>query len=762
VITLVLLLAPQAVEPTQAFLDRHCRECHGAEKPKGDFRLGQLAADPKLWLKVREQVVEGAMPPAKKPRPSKEEIDALAAAIDVRVAAAENARRAAQGRVLLRRLNRVEYQNTVRDLLGIDIDLNEVLPLDPVADGFDNNAEALRVSSFSMEQYLEAADRVLNAAIANTPKPWSIQKRYSVKDERSVKATGDVYRHLEDAVAIFSSWESANICVTMWNFTTKFRGRYRVKISAYGFQTGAPVRFRVLTGTFQGVTESRLVGYFEVPAGKPSEIDFVAHMEPRNTLRIIAEGLGVTPPTVQKAGAQNYKGPGLAVQWVDVDGPLMEEWPPASHRKLLGELSQAKISGDRLEVVSEKPAVDALRVLRDFARRAFRREDVDLQPYLARVKAKLAAGDSFEQALRVGLKAILVAPDFLYLREKPGKLDEFALASRLSYFLWSSMPDEELLGLAAKKELSTSLRPQVERMLKNPKAAAFTRNFAGQWLNLRAIDATVPDPALYPEYNDVLKVAMVQEATLFFDELLKNDLSLTRFVASDFTMLNGPLAQHYGIPGVEGLEFRRVPLPPGSPRGGVLTMAAVLKVTANGTSTSPILRGAWVLDRVLGTPPPKPTVDVEAVEPDIRGATTIREQLAKHRERPECASCHRKIDPPGFALESFDVIGGWRDHYRSVGKGEAVPGRRYLKGPAVDPSDVLFKDIHEYKELLLKDPDLLARALAGKLLGYATGGPPATADKPDVEAIVRAIRDKDYGLRSLVHEIVASRPFLHK
>ena len=232
---------------------------------------------------------------------------------------------------------------------------------------------------------------------------------------------------------------------------------------------------------------------------------------------------------------------------------------------------------------------------------------------------------------------------------------------------------------------------------------------------------------------------MVKEVYLFFDEVLKNDLSLTNFVASDFTMLNGRLAEHYGIPGVEGLEFRKVSLPPDSHRGGVLTMAGVLKVTANGTTTSPILRGAWVLDRILGTPPPKPPVDVEAVEPDIRGATTIREQLAKHRQVAACAGCHAKIDPPGFALENFDVIGGWREHYRSIGDGEpvTVDGRRmrYQNGPPVDAADVLpdgrrFRNIDEYKQLLLADKDQLARALAEKLLTYATGAPPTTADRP--------------------------------
>jgi hypothetical protein len=356
------------------------------------------------------------------------------------------------------------------------------------------------------------------------------------------------------------------------------------------------------------------------------------------------------------------------------------------------------------------------------------------------------------------------------------------------------MPDEELLVLAedssrhapraaaadgtrsvpATLQDPEVLRAQVERMLNSPKAAAFTENFVGQWLGLRDIDFTEPSHQLHPEFDDMLKVSMVRETELFFAELLKNDLSVMNFVDSDFTMLNGRLAKHYGIPGVEGWEFHKTPLPPDSHRGGVMTMASALKVTANGTSTSPVTRGAWVLDRILGTPPPRPPENVAALEPDIRGATTIREQLAKHRQIETCAACHARIDPAGFALESFDVIGGWRENYRVAGwfrgaEEVTVEGRKmnYYKGLKVDPADVLadgraFASIDELKKLLLSDKDQIARGLTIKLVTYATGGPPATADLPQIDAIVARVREKNYGFRSLIHEIVQSELFRMK
>ncbi len=761
----------------------HCSRCHSsdAKDPKGKFRVDKLSSDfadavnRDRWLGVLKRVTAGEMPPKAEPRPAAKDMRAVTDWITAGLAAtpAKNS-----GRVALRRLNRIEYENTVRDLLGVDIDLREMLPPDTSANGFDNNGEALHTSSFLMDRYLEAADTALSMAIANLPQPPLVKKRYFLKEERIVKiSTESVYLDRPDALVMYSSsgWNA----ITVGQFYPPDRGKYRIRISAFGHQSSAkPVTFRVDAGPMLMGTKNHLVGYFDVPADKPKVIEFVDHFEARNHIRISPHGLA-NAQTVVKLGAEKYDGAGLAVQWVDVEGPLHDTWPPESHRRIFGDLPQGKApvynSSNRVEVTSTNPESDAARIMRDFVRRAYRRAvtDDDVKPFVTLVTKKLAEKYSFEQAVRVGLKAVLVSPDFLFLQEKPGKLTDFALANRLSYFLWSTMPDEELLSLAGRKKLSQPdvLRGQVERMLKHAKATSFTENFLGQWLSLRDIDFTSPDTRLYPEFDEMLKTSMISETHLFFNDLLTNDLSLTNLVASDFTFLNERLAKHYGIPAVEGPHMRKVTLPADSHRGGVMTMGSVLKVTANGTSTSPVVRGAWVLDRILGTPPAPPPAGIAAVEPDIRGATTIREQLAKHRQIATCAGCHTKIDPPGFALESFDVIGGWRDHYRSVGNGKPVTlaGRRmpYAEGKKIDPADELpdgrkFRDIDELKQLLLADKDQLARALTVQLLTYAIGASPAAGDKVEIESVVKKIRDKNDGLRSLVHEIVQSKAFQTK
>ncbi len=785
IIPLILAVASMtaADDPTRPFFEAHCIKCHSGEKPKGDLRLDNLTAnlDDKTtrerWHDVLDKIESGEMPPKAKPRPPKESARVVTDWITVQLTAASAKLGATEGRVVLRRLNRTEYENTVRDLLGVEARLKEALPLDTSADGFDNVGDALHTSSFLMDQYLLAAEMALDQAIANRPQPPKLeQKRTGLKDAYQVRSNSEnVFRKQDERVVMFSS--SQWVAATM--FYIAERGRYRFRMSVSGTQSAAkPVTFSVRSGGGgMGGAKANLIGYFDAPADKPTVIEFTDQMEPKTSITILPYDLP-NAQTVKKVGSEKWDGPGLAVDWVEMEGPLNETWPPESHRRIFGDLKQAKApiynQSTRVEVVSDDPAGDARRILASFARRAFRRpvSDEEMKPFAALVEKRMAEKSSFEQAMRAALSAIMTSPEFLFLREPAGKLSDLALASRLSYFLWSTMPDDELLSLAEKGKLSdaATLRAQVERMIADPKAATFTENFTGQWLGLREIDATDPSHLLYPEYDDMLKASMLRETQLFFTEVLRSDLSVANFLASDFSMLNGRLARHYGIEGVEGWEFKRVPLPRGSHRGGVLTMASVLKVTANGTSTSPIVRGAWVLDRILGTPPSPPPPDIPALEPDIRGATTMREQLAKHRQLESCASCHVKIDPPGFALENFDVIGGWRDHYRSRGgKAKEVNGRKlpYGDGLKVDPAHVLpdgrkFASIDEFKQLLLADKETFARALTAKLITYATGAAPDIADKNRVAAIVTKATTQGLGFKTLIHEITQSDLFQTK
>ncbi len=769
----------QFEQHVQPLFARYCLDCHGPNSQEKNLRLDQLGADftntanRMAWQTVLKRLQAGEMPPADHPQPSAPELQTLIQSIRGQFSTNE-----AQGRVVLRRLNRTEYQNTVCDLFGIKINLKSQLPEDGEANGFDNAAAALHTSPFLMERYLEAADMALDRAIVNGPRPPLIQTRIPAAETRQIKVTTEsVFRHLNDAVVCFSSspWQT----VGLTGFYPPDGGNYRFRILAAGFQSeGKPVTYRVTAGQTRLAGKDGLVGYFDAPANQASVTEFIQYMEPRTTINILPYGLAAAQ-TVNAIGADKYQGPGLALGWVEVEGPLYDAWPPTSHANIFGDLEQAPAPtfnfSRRVEVVSQQPLVDAARILTKFTRRAFRRpvKPADVQPYLDIVKDKLAAEYTFEQAMRAALKGVLLSPEFLFLREAPGQLDDFALASRLSYFFWSSMPDEELFALAEQGKLSQPevLRVQVERMLSDAKAAAFTENFVGQWLRLREIDFTEPSGRLYPEYDHMLKVSMIRETELFFEELLKHDLSVSNFIASDFSLINGRLARHYNIPGPSGWEFQKVKLPPDSHRGGVLTMASVLKVTANGTTTSPVMRGAWVLDRILGTPPSPPPDEVPGLDPDIRGATTIREQLASHRALETCASCHVKMDPPGFALESFDVIGGWREKYRVTGGGQpvSIDGKRmtYNEGKPVDPADVLadgrrFENIDQYKQLLLEDQDQIANALAVRLVAYATGSAPSPADQPRIEQIVANIRERDYGLRSLIHEVVKSELFQRK
>jgi len=760
--------------PFRGFFDRHCVTCHSGEKPKGDWRIDELGSDfsdkknRARWENVQEQLASGAMPPKAKPRPPENEVRALTDWIGAQVSAV-SAKDKNDGRVVLRRLNRVEYENTVRDLFAVNVAVKEILPEDTITQGFDNVGAALNVSPVLMERYLEAADVVLNAAVAPVHKLESKTERLDLFDSLPKWFLAGVWKRDEGVMLFRNSGESAT---DLRKFKARAPGRYRFRIAASAHNSQTPLPMAVLVGNFvvSGFGDVRHLGYFDAPPDTPAVIEFEERLGAKNdTVKVTPVGLPFV--YLNEKNMPEYPGPGLQIHWIEVEGPLPEAWPSESYRRVFGDVDPK--SGT---------LADAEKLLRALLPKAFRRPtaESEVKPYVALVAKSLEGGQSFEAALRCGIKGVLASPKFLYFRETAGALDDYALASRLSYFLWSTMPDDALLEVAARGELHKPdvLHAQVERMLQHPRAKAFTENFTGQWLGLRKIAANAPDKALYPEFDELLQWSSVQETHLFFDELLKENLSVTNFVDSDFAMLNGRLAKHYGIPGVEGVAFRKVALKPEYHRGGVMTQASVLKVTANGTTTSPVLRGAWVLDRIIGKPAPPPPPNVPAIEPDIRGAVTIREQLAKHRQNETCAACHARIDPPGFALENYDVIGGWRENYRAVGMKNKVNNRvgplakylaeyKYGVGPKVECGDTLpdgqkFATIEEFKKLLLANPEQIARSFTEKLVIYATGHTVGHDDRKAINAILADAQKSGYGLRTLVHAVVGSELFRNK
>jgi mono/diheme cytochrome c family protein len=768
----------QAADPDYArhirpFLDKHCIDCHGEDSAKAGLRLDSLAPEfeavdkARRWTKVLERLEAGDMPPKKQPRPPQAERDQVTAWINECMLDAERRAQPPPESITLRRLTRLQYENTVHDLLAIDLPLKERLPEDNRVLGFDNVGEAQNLSAKQVESYLEAADAAIDAAVVKRSRPETWKRRYRPLELISADQTDSVL-DLEDAVVLFGGQFSPH----EFHRLVKDEGWYRFRLSAYACRSrdqsvAIEVRYHNLSTEKQA-----MVGYFDAPPDSPQVIEFVCRLTPG--VPILNFTVRKLPSPARPRNVKEYSGPGLAVQWLEIEGPVIDSWPPASHRHLFGDLPLRPVAPHStvLSVVSEQPRADAERLLRAFMRRAYRRpvSPQEAQPFVDLVARQLDNKKSFEQAMRVGYKAILCSPGFLFFQDKRGQADDSALAARLSYFLWNRTPDDELSQLAERGVLARpdTLRTQVERLLNHPNARGFVENFVAQWLEVRLIDATVPDKKLYPEFagydNDVLlRGSIVKEPELFFAELLKRDLSLANFVDADFAILNDRLAQHYGITGVKGSSMRVVKLPPETHRGGVLTQASVLKVTANGATTSPVVRGAWVLRNIVGKPTDPPPPNAGAVEQDFRGTRTIRELLEKHRRDVSCARCHAKIDSLGFALENFDVMGRWRDQYRVLGE----PNQASKNGSKVEadyqlPDGRDIRNIDDLKKFLLEDKDQLARALTEKLLIYGTGRGPRFSDRAAVKEIVARLRAKDYGLRSLIHEIVQSPTFLNK
>jgi hypothetical protein len=488
------------------------------------------------------------------------------------------------------------------------------------------------------------------------------------------------------------------------------------------------------------------------------------------------------PDRWQNPLAERDGQPGVVFRWLEVEGPIYDQWPPAGHEVLFGKLplEPSTRPGLKVEVVSKNADADEERLLAQFVQQAYRRPTGrnEARRFLPIVEQARNTGSSFTEAMLVGYTAVLCSPEFVRLQEPPGRLDDFALATRLACFLRNGPPDTELRALAQRGMLHhpSVLRAQTDRLLRAPEARRFVDAFLDCWLDLRRMWLTAPDPILYPDYylDDLLTESAQEETQQFFTALVQGNLPARNLIHSDFAVLNERLARHYGIPGVEGALFRRVSLPTDSPRGGLLTQASVLKVTANGTTTSPVQRGGWIMERLLGKPPPPPPAAVPAVEPDIRGAVTVRQQLEKHRTQEACSFCHQKIDPAGFALESFDVMGGWRERYRAQGdgvpeKGLGKGGQKFAFHAALPvdstgelPDGRAFLDIRDFKRLLLDDERQIARNLLRQLTIYATGAPIHFSDRAEIERILTHTQATGYPVRSLIHELIQSPLFRNK
>ena len=839
------------------FFEKHCGDCHDAGTKEGGLDLMSLKTDlanPQVfatWVKIHDRIRAGEMPPPKEQRPPATESEKLISWLRDSLIQSDLERQKTQGRTTLRRLTRAEYENTVRDLLALPgIPLQSLLPADGSTHGFDKHSDALDMSHVQIAKYAEAADEALDMAIAVQPQAPSVyKKRLSMAGTYIVDhilMNGDAvllkdkkpdpnflpsgsHKHIgqgehekagvfsEDSTVGMFRHDDESFQPMFAKFAVVYPGRYRIRASLWSFfwnkgevlpakETGAARLSAVkLRGNGHGSSEgSRVLNYFDAPSMDSKIHEFETWLNYKECIGFNTASLVPITNYNRKGHAMAFEGPGIASDWLEIEGPINDVWPPESHRRLFGELPLQKLEKDskirppqrvapRQEighsvnkadvwqgtwtVISEKPLDDARRLLAQFLTRAFRHpvDESVLQTYLDQVKKHIDAGECFETAMRWTYRAALCSPDFLYRVEKAGPLDENALAARLSYFLWNSAPDADLLEKAAAGTLRKEFKAQTERLLKDKRSDRFVEDFLGQWLSLHKIASTDPDRKLYPEFNPYLQDSMRDETLATFRELLDKNLDAVQLVRSNFCMLNQKLAEHYKIPGVVGTVMRRVELPPDSPRGGFLTQAALLKITANGTVTSPVVRGAFITSRILGNPIPPPPADVPVIEPDVRGAHTIREQLDLHRSKKVCASCHAKFDPAGFALESFDVIGGWRERYRSTEIGDPVDRKgidpniniRYKWGPPVDskgqlPDGRAFDGIRGLKDLLASKPAVLLRNLTEQLVVYSTGREPTFADRDEIERIVKAVQEKGGGVRTLIHELVSSPIFQSK
>lgn len=717
-------------------LETYCFSCHGPKKQKAKVDLstshgeGDLARTQAMWLAAVKQLKTRAMPPDdEKKQPSDPEREKLVAWLDAAMDRIDERAPRDPGRVTIRRLNRAEYNNTIRDLTGLDLRPADDFPADDVSEGFDTIGDVLTLPPLLLERYLDAADRVLDKAIVADGPVALLDKKIDVASlvKEGVKE-GILDLPLDREVST--------------SLTVPADGRYEVRIRASQRKAAEGAAAVVLK--IDGV--DMILLRVQAEQGKP-------------------ELYSGSFPLL--AGQRK-----LTLRHTPHREPTKGEVVPETHLFLEGFAiagPERSLSHRRIFFVDSEDRDGARKILDRFATRAFRRPLApgESDRILALYDAGRTKGKSFAGALRQGLWSVLVSPHFLFRaeldstqRDESGacRLNEWELASRLSYFLWSSMPDEPLLDLAAKGRLRDPvvLKEQARRMLADPKARALVDNFAGQWLGLRRLELIQPDHEMFPSFNETLRRSMIDEAWSFFDHIVRDDRSILELVDADYTYLNEPLAKHYGIKGVSGDQMRRVQLKD-SNRGGVMTMAGVLTITSHPTRTSAVKRGKWILDEVLGAPPPPPPPNVPELNeasknrPDAK-TLSLRQRLELHRADPQCFGCHKRMDVLGLGLENFDPIGRWREN----------EGGKKIDVAGVLPTGERFSTPGQLKKILAGCRDDFARAMAEKMFVYALGRATERCDRREIKRVADGLRQNDYRFSTLIEEVVTSYPFRYR
>lgn len=814
-------IAQQEAIPATSFLSAHCVRCHGAQLSEAGLRIDQMLMTSSidgellLWKEILARLESRDMPPKGQLRPDEASYEEAVQRIRVAVETSEEAVLASRPRAM-RRLNRDEYANTLRDLLGIRFRPGEDFPSDGTLYGFDTIADGLNMSPSLVEKYLSTASAVLDRAIRPnekehrpTSRKFAFEQEYDMFPVKSSLGSLGVYNgnaHMTfdsegkqrvvyiggPALFAYSHIDAVNNMEHAFNSEGVYR--LRVTLTPQGFEPGDVASFTVLGA------EKRLIAEFDLVIaenGKPVTLEAESYYDRSESLLGFeiqwTNGNFLQEPSRGRLLNLPFDGSDQNKPWWHInyrmDGGKRVEWKPMSPHELpfsYFEQVAFEITGPHRGISKEtaewlgnyEADHDASPVVERFLSKAFRRpvSRSEIERYVAMVRLQKERGLDSLEALKVGLAAALCSPHFLLFVEadsngsarRSDPLNDHELASRLSYFLWSSCPDEELRRVADAGELRNpvSLRQQVNRMLADPKAEAFVQRFSRQWLNLDKLATTMPEPKLFPTWSDAMRDSSRAETTAFLREVLRSNRPITDFLSANWTMVNEDLAAHYELTPVRGRVLRKVPLPDAR-RGGLMTQAALLTLTSEATRTSPVIRGAYVLDRLFHRPPPPPPANVGSLIPDVRHAKSVREHLNIHRSDPNCAQCHAKFDGYGLVLENFDATGRWRSEEPAYEDPAKPVPRKAGERPPSFPIDTQvemadgsrFEGVVGMKQYLLERRLDFARGLAERLMIYGCGRGLTIADRPHIESVVRATAEEEFRFQSLLHAIIDSQPF---